>query len=157
MKYYRGQTRFQGSGNQLKRIGCAGPNAKAGFVENPKAACGRFARQEVGESHDGATNHRKRLVVQSQDDDAGSIGRVVPADIGEVQIQRHHDAALSFGSDQQRVVGGAGETLLAGCRDIMAGGLQQLPRHIGQVFVELKRRQESEGTGTIRSRAKSAA
>ena len=95
--------------------------------------------------------------MEPEDDDAGGARRVMPADIGEVEVQRHQCPVFANCRRQKRFVGGAAEALLLRRRDIMAGGVQQLPRNGGQILVELQRLQESDGTGTIRSRARSAA
>lgn len=116
-----------------------------------------FACQQTGQSAHGAPDGRESLVAKAKDDDAGRVARRVASHIAEIEIHRDQCSTLGYGRGEQRIIDGASEAFIARQGDIVTGGTQHVARDIRQILVELQQRHGYVGTGTMRSRARSAA
>jgi hypothetical protein len=79
-------------------------------------------------------------------------------DIRESTVERHQHTAFGRGHSEQPIVRNAGQLLITGNRDIVAGFPQKRPDGVRYVLIELDRGHSyAAGIGTIVSRARSAA
>ena len=117
----------------------------------------RLIEQQCGQSGRRTTNRIKRLIAEPQHDDAWVSSGWMSTDVTEMQIERHQRPSFRNRNGQETFIVDASQLLVASQRNIMPCRLQHVADQVRHVLVELDSCHDYAGTGTMRSRARSAA
>ena len=133
-----------------------GPDPKSLLFENPKAPLDGLVEKQPGQSGSRTSDCFESLIPEPQNHNARGGLRRMPTNVTEVDVESHQCASFSNRRFQNAVVILTGELFFASEGDIVSGAAQDAGDQIGYVLVELDERHGYAGTGTIRSRARSA-
>ena len=78
-------------------------------------------------------------------------------DVGEIAIKRHEGTAFRSSDSQESLIRCAGQLLVPRKGDVVASSSKKIGDAVGDIFVELRRSHDQAVTGTMLSRASSAA
>lgn len=95
--------------------------------------------------------------MKANHDDTGRGGRWVPQDVCKIAVKGHEGAIFGCGDGQQPLIVRARQLLIPREGDIMAGCSKESRDAVGDILVELHRSHDQAVTGTMLSRARSAA
>ncbi len=102
-------------------------------------------------------NARQCLVLKANHGDTRRGCRWMAEDVGEIAIKGHECASLGRGDRQESLIAGARQLLIPRESDIVARCSKESRDAVGDVLVELYSNHDQVVTGTMLSRARSAA
>jgi hypothetical protein len=123
-------------------------NANPAGLDDPQPPCWCFGVQQGEGSTQRLQCAIDTLSLGPQHPDSGVAPRGIPADVGEVEVQRDEDAVLAGAGGDQVGVGGTFEAFLFDGVCIVTGIGQQTHGHSRQVLVELEAEAHRQASGS---------
>lgn len=117
-----------------------------------------FGRQQAGQRRRNLPDAWQCLFAQQDYNDSRRRARRMLNDVGEAAIERNQRTAFAGRCCEQLIIGNTGQLLVTSERHVVAGLPENRPDRVRNVLIEFDRRHDyAAGTGTIVSRASSAA